>query len=154
MTEAMAMMRRDELETFARPIRQVNFICTETVFKDDRQGHFMVFSSVERGAGAPASAFAGVLTDGFAAQLLAHPALGSKIARLAVCLRSELATAMGAGRQHDALVELSFHSLDDAVAVFASDAYAAIAKANDGAILEVERCVTRELLLDDVALFD
>jgi hypothetical protein len=61
---------------------------------------------------------------------------------------------MGAGRQHDGLVERSFHSLGDAVAVLASAAYAAIAKAHGGAVVEIERWATRELLMDDVDLYD
>lgn len=152
-TEAMEVVRRDELETFQAPISELSFRCTETVWKDEGAAPFKIFSVMNRAPGAASPNLRGGPVDSLATDLLAHPHLGPKLARLAVCVPSELSLAAeGIGRLNDALLELSFHTLDEAVAFFEGDAYALITAAHQA--VEVERCGTRELLLDDRGLFD
>ena len=51
-TEAMEVMRRDELQTFAAPVSDTSFRCTETVLKDEGPALFKVFSVLNREDGA------------------------------------------------------------------------------------------------------
>jgi hypothetical protein len=153
-TDAMEKMRQDELATFGMLVRNFAYHCLEDVLRDDGEGQIKVFSVINRGASAGSGDFAAVLSGGLAADLLAHPELGPKLARLAVCTPTDLGASDSPGRKHDALLELSFHMLDDATAFFGSEAYAQVAAARGGAFVEVERCATRELLLDDIEIYD
>lgn len=149
-TEAMQTLRRDELITFGAPVPDFSFRCAETVLKDEEPALYKIFSVMNRGDGADLHS---VPVEGLAAELLGDSRLSAKLARLAVCVPNELSrTAQGTGRTNDALLELSFHTLDEAVAFFDSDTYASITAAHR--FVEVERCATRELLLDDRALYD
>lgn len=150
-SDAIRRMRQDELEIFGRFTRDIGFRCSETVLKDEGRGLFKVFSFLGRGEGASTDGFADRLTQGLAADLLDAPGLGDRLARLAVCLPLG---GSGSGRRNDALLELSFDSLEDAAAFFASDGYAAAAAAHRPAAIEAERCATRELVLDDRSLYD
>jgi hypothetical protein len=152
-TEAMEAMRRDELETFAAPVSELSFRCTETVLKDEEPALYKIFSVMNRAVGAEGANPQASLVEGLAAELLADPRLGSRLARLAVSVPNELSLAAeGIGRHNDALLELSFRTLDNAMAFFDLDAYTSITAAHQ--MTEVERCATRELLLDDRGLYD
>ena len=152
-TEAMEAMRRDELETFAAPVSELSFRCAETVLKDEGPALFKIFSVLNRADGAALANLQGGLVEGIGAELLADLRLGSRLARLAVSVPNELSLAAEyVGRHNDALLELSFYTLDEAVAFFDLDLYTAIIATHQ--VVEVERCATRELLLDDRELFD
>ena len=152
-TEAMEAMRRDELLTFGAPVPEFSFRCTETVLKDDGPALFKIFSVMNRGDGAAMAELNSELVEGLGAELLANPRLSARLTRLAVCVPNELSfAAEGIGRPNDALLELSFHTLDGAVAFFDLDAYALITATHH--FVEVERCATRELLLDYRTLYD
>jgi hypothetical protein len=151
-TEAMEIMRRDEIETFDAPVSEISFRCSETVLKDEGLALLKIFSVMNRasrGSAIPQIAAA----EALAAKLLAEIQLSAKLARLAVCVPNELSlAAKGIGRPHDALLELSFHTLDKAIAFFDDDAYSSIVASHQ--FVEVERCATRELLLDDRERYD
>jgi hypothetical protein len=153
-SEAMDAMRRDELETFQAPVSELSFRCTETVLKDEGPALFKIFSVMNRADEAPTLAnFPGRLVEGLATELLTDAWLSARLARLAVSVPNELSLAAeGIGRLHDALLELSFHTLDEAVAFFDLDAYASMTAAHQ--VVEIERCATRELLLDDRGFYD
>ena len=148
-TDTMRRMRQDELEIFGRLVREVGFRGSETVLKDEGRGLFKIFSIIDRGEAVSQDGFPDRL-NGLAADLLAAPGLGERLTRLAVCLPIGGSTS---GRRNDGLLELSFDSLEDAAAFFGSDRYAEIAAAHRPAAIEVERCATREVLLDDRALY-
>jgi hypothetical protein len=122
----------------------------ETVLKDDGQGLFKVFSLLDRRGGGSRAEFARDLVEGFAAELIGRPVLDRGLARLSVCLPDAPQT----GRQNDALIEYSFSTLDAATAFFGSDSYLSVTADLQDRAVEVERCATRELMLDDVALYD
>ena len=149
--DTLRRMRRDELEIFGRPTREIGFRCAETVLKDEGRGLFKVFSFLGRGEAASEEGFGERLSHGLAADLLGAAAIGGRLRRLAVCLPL---AGPGSGRRNDGLLELSFDSLEDAAAALACADYAAIAAAHRPAAVEVERCAARELLLDDRSLYD
>ena len=73
-TEAMEVMRRDELQTFAAPVSDTSFRCTETVLKDEGPALFKVFSVLNREDGAEVSDLDADLAAGLGAELLADAA--------------------------------------------------------------------------------
>ena len=150
-SEAMEIMQRDEAETFSALVHNTAFICSETVLKPG-EGLYKVFSAVDRADSGTLEDFGAVLINGFARDLIGHPALGPRLAAMAVCQRNALSD--GGGRTHDALIEYAFHTLDDATAFFGSDAYAAVAAEYERKVSEVERVATRIGLLEDLQLYD
>jgi hypothetical protein len=149
-TDAMTRMQQDEEETFSTLVHNTAFVCSETVLKPG-EGLYKVFSSLKRGDATTAEAFDAAL-DAFAAALVGDPALGPKLARLSVCKRNRLSET--GGRAQDGLIEASFHTLTDAAAFFGSDAYATVARKHGGQVNEIERCATREVMLDDFDIYD
>jgi hypothetical protein len=151
-TEAMEAMRLDEIETFEAPVSEISFRCSETILKDEGPALFKIFSVMtraNRGSAIPQVSGA----ENLATTLLTEIQLSTRLARLAVCVPNELSLAAeGIGRPHDALLELSFHRLDEAMAFFDHDAYSSIVVSHQ--FVEVERCATTELLLDDRELYD
>jgi len=146
-SEELIRMRADEMEVFGRFVREVAMPCEETVHSDSGHGGFKVFCILDRCPDATAEQFRAAMEHNLAITLLNDPGLDGLITRLATCVATGRA-----GRKNDGLLELSFDSLDDAAAVMASAGFARAMAGQAAHFSEVERCVTREVLLDDCAL--
>lgn len=147
-SEELVRMRADEMEVFGRLVREVGMPCEETVHADSGHGAFKVFCILDRTPGATDHDFRTAL-ESIASDLLRDAEVAERITRLATCV----ATGKS-GRTNDGLLEISFDCLDDAACVMGSATFASIMAQHGNAITEVERCVTRETLLEDRVLYD